>query len=252
MKKSFKLPNPNGELLDCLIEGNDQAEKIIIFVHGFGTDKYETGGLFDDIAHALNKKHLTVRFDFSGYGQSQGKQEETNYRKQAKDLNAVLNWVSTLYPQKTKNILAQSMGCFVTALLSPKNVNKTILQSVPNADIPTMKRKFIEYFSQRNVAFNQQGITHIPRSSGQVQKLGPSFWVELDKFDSQTLFTRLAHHTQLLIIHPAQDEIIGHEGLEIYQTLPNSKYLTLPGTHSWSDPDKRNNLTQKINQFLQT
>lgn len=63
MEKELKIKNIFGEKLDVLIEGNEQTDEIIIFVHGFGTDKNEGAGSFFDAAEYFKKNYLTVRFD---------------------------------------------------------------------------------------------------------------------------------------------------------------------------------------------
>jgi hypothetical protein len=249
MHQAVKIPNPSGELLDILVEGNPKTKVNVIFIHGFGTDKHETGGLFDDISQVLTTTFRTIRFDLSGYGESEGRQVDANYRKHAQDLNAVLSWARVTF-SGSFNILAQSMGCFVTALLSPRCIDKTIMQAIPNGDVKVMKQKMVDYFSKRGLAVNEQGITDIRRSSGEVQQIGPSFWKELNKFDPEKAFKQYAKKTTMLIIHPENDEIIGKDALDLHQNLPNSKYIVISGNHSFTEPNDRLYLIQVIKDFL--
>lgn len=97
MDKQVKIKNNLGEQLDALIEGNEKSKVTIVFVHGFGTDKNETENLFTDIATALKSQFRIIRFDLTGYGKSEGKQEETNYNKHAEDLKSVFDWVLIIH-----------------------------------------------------------------------------------------------------------------------------------------------------------
>ena len=142
------------------------------------------------------------------------------------------------------------MGCFVTTMLAPQDIAHTIMLSIPNGDTKVMKRRMIDYFSIRGLKVNQQGITKVKRSSGQTQKIGPSFWQELDKFDPNHSFTQFSKMTDLLIIHPQNDEIIGHEALSIYKDLPNAKYIEVSGDHSFKQQSDRQQLIKIINNFL--
>ncbi len=81
MQTLYRIKNKYKEELDTLVEGNENANTTIVFVHEFGTQKDESYGYFVDIAKALHSNYRTVRFDFSGYGKSQGKQEDANYEK---------------------------------------------------------------------------------------------------------------------------------------------------------------------------
>jgi pimeloyl-ACP methyl ester carboxylesterase len=118
MQILYQIKNNGDEELDTLVEGNENSHTTIIFVHGFGTQKDESYGYFIDVAKALHSNYRTVRFDFSGYGKSQGKQVDVNYKKHAEDLKIILDWTKEKFGGKIY-IIAQSMGCFVTAFLSP-------------------------------------------------------------------------------------------------------------------------------------
>ena len=87
--KSVLVNNAVGEKIDVLVEGNLNSPISIVFVHGFGKNKDESAGLFVDISSVL-REYRVVRFDFTGYGKSEGKQEDTSLVKEASDLNSVL------------------------------------------------------------------------------------------------------------------------------------------------------------------
>ena len=62
-----EIRNKFGERIDALVEGKEDADATIVFVHGSGTDKNEGENLFVDISKTLGKKFRIVRFDFSGF-----------------------------------------------------------------------------------------------------------------------------------------------------------------------------------------
>ena len=90
MEKNIQIKNNYGENLDTLVEGREVSDTTVIFVHGFGVDKDESFNYFTDTAAVLRDIFRVVRFDFSGYGKSEGKQEDVNYQKQSEDLNSVI------------------------------------------------------------------------------------------------------------------------------------------------------------------
>jgi len=87
------IKNNIGEKLDTWVEesiGNVKAT--IVMVHGFGTSKHETARYFDDISQALTGDNFrVVRFDLSGYGNSEGREEDACYSKHILDLKSVLD-----------------------------------------------------------------------------------------------------------------------------------------------------------------
>lgn len=250
MQKYLRIPNEEGEELDTLIEGNEQAKATIIFVHGFATDKHETARYFDNIAEVLTKDYRIVRFDFSGCGKSEGKTELINYEKQAGDLDNVIDFVKKNYQGKIY-ILAQSMGCFVTALLNPQGIEKTIFTGLPNSNTAFITNRLIQRFGSRlggHIDFD--GISVLPRSSGVHQKIGPSFWKVLLALNPVEKVSAYAKHTELLVVHPKQDEIVGTEYLEEYAQIPDITIEWLDGDHSFKKDEDRKKLIERIKSFF--
>ena len=79
----MKIKNENGENIDLLVEGNPNSNITLVFAHGFGTNKDENSNLFIDLAKPFLEKYRVIRFDFSGYGQSEGRQEDASITKSA-------------------------------------------------------------------------------------------------------------------------------------------------------------------------
>ncbi|OGK16637.1 hypothetical protein A2690_03415 [Candidatus Roizmanbacteria bacterium RIFCSPHIGHO2_01_FULL_39_12b] len=119
MNKKVKLKNIFGEDLDLLIEGNEKFGDVVIFVHGFGTDKDEGFASFLDFSKFIKNDFLAIRFDLSGFGVSDGEQYEFQFQKAAGDVDSVIRYARKIYPNKRINIIAHSLGTFIVSLLSP-------------------------------------------------------------------------------------------------------------------------------------
>lgn len=244
------IRNSYNERIDTFVEGNEKSDITVVMAHGLGTDKHETAGLFDDIATALIDKYRIVRFDFSGFGKSEGKMEEFDYHKHAEDLKAVLEYVKQTY-KGTTYVIAQSMGCFVTSLLCPQDIVKTVFTGIPNTNTEYIVDRLIKRITLRPGGhIDLRGISLIPRSSGVVQKFGPQFWKTLKEFNPVTSVSDFAKNTNLLIIHPKQDDVVGTELLEGYQTIPNIKIEHINGDHSFKKLQDRVVLIERIKTFF--
>ena len=248
MIDKVKIQNKVGEELDTWIEW--ESEKpicTVVMVHGFGTDKHETAGYFDDIAKELiNNKYRVIRFDFSGCGKSEGKTEDIDYVKHTQDLRAILGYVQDEYPERIY-ILAQSMGCFVTALLNPDGINKAIFTGLPNANTDFIKERLIGRFgSKEGAVVNKEGISLFPRSSGKLQKIGSNFWKVLANFDPVKAIEKFNIKTKLLVVHPNQDEIVGSDYLDPYGKIKEIKRIFIDGDHSFKNNANRKNLIRLI------
>lgn len=250
MKKTIKITNKSLEKLDVLVEGNEQSKITVVMVHGFGTDKHDTAGLFDDINLSLIKRFRIVRLDFSGCGQSEGKFEEKDCEKWASDLDCVLNFVKTNYSGNIY-IIAMSMGTFITALLSPKNILKTIFISMPggspNFIIERMQASFLK---RKGANFNEKGISILPRSWGICQKIGSSFWKILRNLKPKKLVSELAKKTKLIIFVPLKDEVFGNENIDNYKKIKELKIIQIRGNHSFKNLEERKKLIIDISNYL--
>lgn len=245
------IKNHLGEKLDTWVETPEGKVKAnIIMVHGFGTNKGETAGYFDDISKALvNDNFRVIRFDFSGYGKSEGRQEDVCYTKQVGDLKSVWQFVVSNFTEPI-HIFAQSMGCWVTTITSLDGISKTLMTGIPNADPQLIIDRIADRFGKREGArLNFEGISQLPRSTGEIQKIGPKFWEEIKTLDPVLSISDYSKKTDLLIIHWLEDEIIGSETLEQYDAISTLKFKWLHGNHSVSNPDDRTNFVQVMLRF---
>jgi hypothetical protein len=250
-KEEPVIKNKSGEKLDTWVETpKGEIKANVIMVHGFGTNKGETAGYFDDISKALVSDNFRViRFDFSGYGKSEGIQEDVCYSKQVDDLRSVWQFVTANYHEPI-HILAQSMGCWVTSITSLDGVGKTLMTGIPNADPQLIIDRITERFGSRvGAKLDFAGISELPRSTGEIQKIGPKFWQEIKNLDPVVSIDNYSKKTDLLIIHWLEDEIIGREALELYDAIPTVKSKWLHGNHSVSNPDDRKDFTKVMLDF---
>ena len=100
-----------------------QKCQMVIIAHGFMGNKNEP--LLKDIADNLLKKGVaSIRFDFNGHGQSEGKFEHMTVLNEIEDANCIFNYVSSLDYVKSISMVGHSQGGVVTAMLSGQLKNK--------------------------------------------------------------------------------------------------------------------------------
>lgn len=245
------IKNLYNEKLDTWVEEPAGVVKAtVVMVHGFGTSKHETAGYFDDISTALtNDNFRVVRFDLSGYGNSEGREENACYSKHIVDLKCVVDWVKSNF-QSPIYIFAQSMGCWVTALANPDSITKTIMTGVPNSNPEIVIKRVKERFGSRSGAIlNLDGISLLPRSTGKIQKIGSQFWLDIKNIEPTKIVADYSKKTKLLIIHWESDEIIGKDYLDEYDNITTLKSMWLPGDHSVTNQGDRGNFIKKMLMF---
>jgi len=247
---NLKIFNSFQEKLDVLVEGDLQSDKTVVFVHGFGTNKNEGTDLFVDISREIGTDYKIVRFDFSGYGNSEGKQEEVNYEKQTYDLESVLDHVRNQF-QGEIFIIAHSMGTFITSLLSPEGIKKAVFTGIPQQEpkevYNTIKSRILK---KADGVFNERGISRYLRSSGEVQKIGAKFWKILLTIKPIELFEAFAQKTDLILFKPIQDHVTAGGSFDKYRNSRILNWVELNGDHNFSKPQDRVVLINKIKDFL--
>jgi len=248
MKK--KIKNTSGEKLDVLIEGNLKSKEILIFVHGFGTDKNEGFASFLDLSSYFIKDYLIIRFDLSGYGKSEGNDYDFQFQKAAGDLETIINYARKNYPQKEINIIAHSLGTFITSILSPALIKKTIFTSVPNSNTSFIIREMQNRIIAHGGQINEKGQTIYPRSSGVVQKIGKDFWRTLRNFYPLKQIKTFGNKTNLIIFKPKQDDVLKNKYFSEYKKIKNIRYVEINGNHNFTNPKDRLNLFKEIKKFL--
>lgn len=243
------LPTPFGDKLSVWVEGTDSTHTVVL-VHGFGTNKHETAGYFDDISAALAKKMRVIRFDFAGLGDSEGTLSTMTYERQAEELQVILKWVRQQFPGKL-SIVAQSMGCFITALCCPDGIERTVFTGIPNIHTEKIVDRIAQRFAKKpGSVVDIQGVSTILRSSGEQQTIHPDFWQSILRFRPLERVAAFATKTQLLIIHPNQDDVVGTDDLEGYSELAAVTVIHLDGNHSFTNSENRLVLIREIEKWL--
>ena len=246
--KSVLVNNAVGEKIDVLVEGNLNSPISIVFVHGFGTNKDEGAGLFVDLSSAL-REYRVVRFDFTGYGKSEGKQEDTSLVKEASDLNSVLGFVREKYGNRVW-LIGMSLGCYVIALLSPGGISKTVFVSPPDSSQAiTAERLAKRIKSRKGGVVDYNGISIYPRSSGETQKIGPAFWKSLNEFNAEAAISAYSRKTDLITIIPVQDEIFERKNMDVYDRV-SSSCIRIKGNHAFTVQEEREALVLKMAEIF--
>jgi pimeloyl-ACP methyl ester carboxylesterase len=244
------IRNHKNEQLDVLISGNESAQTAIVFVHGFGSNKHENFNLFDDIAASLEDNFHIIRFDFSGYGKSEGRQEDSCLDKMKGDLYAVVEYAKLTH-QKVF-IIAHSMGTFAVSMLHALDVERIVFTSPPNTDTKLLVENMQERIIKAGGSVNEKSITIYPRTSGETQKMGEFFWTDLRQFAPVGRTKVLALYSSLAIFNPEDDEVVKGRSLDHVKEYERRgiHHVYLPGNHNFTKPADRKKLIEEINTFL--
>ncbi len=198
-----------------------------ILVHGFGSNKEETNGGFNEFAKNLSAEgFLVYRFDFSGCGESDGDYSETSLSKLKSDLSKILEFVQS--QSKVDNsrigILGQSFGTATAITLEPKVKCIVLMSSIVNS-----KEILAELFGK---GYNPDGISTRIKPNGVITKIKPQFWKD---FENHNLLESIKNiHCPILFIHGSKDYRVPVANMESYfqnANDPKEKAIIDGGDH---------------------
>jgi pimeloyl-ACP methyl ester carboxylesterase len=245
-----KIKNLFGENLDVLIEGNLNSDRILIFVHGFGTDKNEGFATFLDLAHYLRDDFTTIRFDLSGYGKSEGEDYEFQFQKAAGDVDSIIRYAKRNYPNKEIFIVAHSLGTFIVSILSPHMIQKTVFISIPNSNTDFIIEELKKRIISKGGKINENNLTFYPRTSGVIQVIGKDFWRTLKTFSPVEYIKEFGDKTRLRIYKPKNDDVLENKYFDEYKEIKNIEYIEIGGNHNFTNKEDRNKLFYSIKNFF--
>lgn len=211
-----------------------------IIFHGFTANRNTS--LLKEITNSLRDENIaSVRFDFNGHGDSDGKFENMTVLNEIEDANAILNYVKTDPHVRNIYLVGHSQGGVVTSMLAglyPNLIKKVVLP----APAATLKSDALKGNTQ-GITFNPD---HIPdRLPFKDLTLG-GFYLriaqQLPIYEVSAQFTK-----PVCLIHGTDDTVVSPNASKKYdQIYQNSNLHLIEGAdHYFSDNYQKNavNLT---------
>lgn len=215
---------------------------IVIFSHGFGTNK-DSRGLFTEISNSLSSYNIEfITFD---YDEIKGKEHITKpFSEQTKIFQNVLDNTIKKNPEATIDIISQSQGLVMVALAKIKGVRKIVgMSPFFHTDIQKVMERY-KKFSESEINLN--GISKRYRTDGSITIIPPEYWSERFATNVYEIYNKLALNNDLTIINAAEDQVIDSFNLlKIY----NAKIINIHGDHDFSG-EYRPNLIKVLKDII--
>lgn len=218
--------------------GVEEGQKmdVAIIMHGFTGNKNET--LLEDISRELIKKGIaSVRFDFNGHGQSEGKFEDMTVPNEIEDAKAVYRFVRAQPWVRRIALVGHSQGGVVASMTAGELGTDSVSAVVLLAPAAVLRDDAIRG--------NSMGATYDPLDPPEKVKLFNGLYLGHDyirtAFSLPIYDTAAKYQGPALLVHGNADHIVPYTYSERYHSIwPKSQYVLLEHfDHSFSQNQQR-------------
>lgn len=246
MSEKIHFDNGSGVKL-CGILSNPGSEKVVVLAHGTGSTKDRIP--YVNLERSLNAKGIaTLRFDFFGHGESEGKFEDLTMTEAIKDVLAAIKFAKTKGFREIglmgcsfggmASIMAasQSKDLCVLALKCPVSDYMQVFTGLPE-DYPLEQWKnngFIYYVNAENKKF----------------RLNYTYFLDVIKINVYAAAKNITIPT--LIVHGDADDVVPVEqSKKTASLIKNCKLEIIPKAgHDFSGPGQFEKMQKLIADFL--
>jgi len=205
-KRKVFFKNSRGQKLCGILEGPERAKAGVLLIPGYASGKDEWFSFFADYSSVLNKAgFLTLRFDRSGIGESEGDFAESTPETELGDCMAAYKYFKKMCD--SVGIAGHSMGGVLAVMLASRVRAKALVSSAPPAAAAILWK---ELFTDKQMKeMKTEGKTKIPSDWEEkfgIRFLGMKYFSALEGFDIAVYAGNVKVPT--LILYGTKDETV--------------------------------------------
>ena len=234
MESSIIFQDSHGNNVSAVItKASDNLNSpIVVIAHGFASNK--NGSSKDIAAQLANLGAHSLRFDFYGHGDSDGKFEDVTVSKGADDVLSAINYVSAL-GYSNIHLIGTSYGgaCSILAAAKTDKLKSLILRS-PVSDYYT--RELMTKSKEELFAWEKDEFRIYKSGSGKELRLNSTFLSDMKDLNGFQAARNIIIPT--LIVHGNKDESVPILLSEmLVKVIGNSRLEVIEGAdHRYSNP----------------
>lgn len=221
----------------------DGFKNIVVMFHGFTGHKNENGYLFKQLTETLVNNHFaTLRYDFMGSGESDGKFSDYTFFTEITDGIHIVKEAYALNHEKPIVLLGFSMGGAVASKVSleVENLIEKLVLLSPAGNMPKI--------------IDMKFATHPIDAFGNIDMGGYYMNIAIQKaFEGYDMYQGIENFKKpVLIMQGGADTSVNPEYSKKYHELyPNSEYILVEGSeHCYTKVEYRKLVNQKVTEFL--
>lgn len=250
MSKKIMIPGMGGHEIAASMKRStdpdapDTRKTLVLMSHSFPGHKSSNNDFYGDLEHSLSTHgHDTLRFDYRGCGESDGKEENFTIAQACEDYQSVLHWCRR-EGYSHFIMVGEGLGATITAMNMGLDV-KALVMLWPVLD---PKIYFRQYISKAEMSPDGKTFARIDS-----HHIGVDFINEIKNLD--ILYALKEVFCPTLIMHGAEDEIVPPVQLELARGFIPARRIEITvfhdGTHGLPLLSHRKAMLYHIQQFVQ-
>ncbi len=252
MTNKIEIPTDENKTLSAVHgvpEGSSGAgdqNLLIIMSHGFPGHKSGNSDIFGDLEYILvDKGHHTLRFDYRGCGESDGRQQDFTLSAASEDFKSVTDWAKEKgYDEFV--FIGEGLGATICIMNSDLNV-KMMALFWPVLDMKAYGKNAFNISEE-----SKEKATRTAYLESGSDKVGVDLMQELRTNDLSYALKEV--FMPVLLVHGAQDEVLPMDQLDIARKNMRSKRIEITtfhdGTHGLPKLNHRKMIFYHTAQFL--
>lgn len=246
MEKKVYFQNSKGDKLVGTLNDTGDKEFILVMAHGFSSNKNTTN--FVKLSQRLSTKNLaSLRFDFWGHGESDGKFEEITISEAVEDVLQAIKYVKNLGYKKV-GLLGSSFGG-ISGIMAASKTKDLVFLALKSPVSDYWKLEKGRYTKEQLDDWKSKGYREY-EDDGKFMKLNYSFVADFDNNNAYLAAKNITIPT--LIVHGDADKDVPHSQSEkLASTLPNAKLVTIVGAdHRYTEGNHAEQMLNAIYNFV--
>lgn len=234
--KYFKIDGARGKLSALIQTPSAEKYPIVIIMHGFNSSKNMP--LLRDVADELEKKGIaSVRFDFNGHGQSDGRFEDMTIPNEIEDARKVYEYVRKLPNISAVSLSGHSQGGVIASMLAGE-LGKDKIRSVALLAPASVLKNMAENGDLFGIKYDAKYLPPYVDIPG-CCRVGRDYVETAQKLPIYEISAR--YKGPVLIIHGTADDIVPYSyGEEYHSIYANSDLELLAGlNHNFSESEDK-------------
>ncbi len=227
--RNFDTDNGRGKMLSARLEHPKDADAscYAIFANCFTCEK----DFFAPkrVSRALAARGIaTVRFDFTGLGESEGEFSNTNFTTNLQDMSAIAERLNQDFGKYPNMLLGHSLGGGAAiGLADMLNEQGHDVRTVATIGSPKDPRHVMRHFEEHDQIMERDGQIEIS-VAGRKYILKKQFVEDVKSHDIENKTKHLNAH--LYIFHDPEDDMVKFENAEeLFSRAPHAHLVTMEG-----------------------